>query len=69
MRYLSLKGLAAKEVHKDMMTTFGDDAVLYSMERKWAVKFKCGREGLEDDPRTGRQTIAIIHDIIMADGE
>ena len=44
------------------------------MVKKWDAEFKCGRESLEDDPRkrrpvtvTTQETIAKIHDIIMAD--
>lgn len=42
-------------------------------DKEWAVEFKCGRESLEDDPHlempvtvTTQETIAKIHDIIMA---
>ena len=42
--------------------------------KKWDAEFKLGRDSLEDDPRqrkpvtvTTQETIAKIHDIIMAD--
>ena len=44
------------------------------MVKKWDAEFKCGRDSLENDPRQGRpvtvttqETIAKMHDIIMAD--
>ena len=51
-----------------------DDAPSHSMVEKWAVEFKNGRESLREDPRPRRpvtitieDTIAKIHDIIIAD--
>ena len=74
IRYLGLKGLTPNEVHEDMVATLGEDAPSYTIVKKWAAEFKRGRESLEDDPRPGRrvtvttpETIAKIHDIIMAD--
>ncbi|XP_041346797.1 uncharacterized protein LOC121366396 [Gigantopelta aegis] len=74
IRYLGLQGLTPKEIHEDMVVTLGEDAPLYSMVKKWAAEFKRSRERLEDDPRPGRpmtvstqDTIAKIHEIIMAD--
>ena len=58
-----------------MVVTLGENALSYSMVKKWAAEFNCGRESLKDDlPRLGRpltittqETIAKIHDIFMAD--
>ncbi|XP_041366729.1 uncharacterized protein LOC121381476 [Gigantopelta aegis] len=57
-----------------MVVTLGEDAPSYDMVKKWAAEFKRGRENLKDDPRPGRpitvttqETIAKIHDIIVAD--
>ena len=73
IRYLGLKGLTPKEIHEDMVVKLGENVPSYSMEKKWAAEFRCGRESLEDNPRsrrpvtvTTRDTIK-IHDIIMAD--
>ncbi|XP_041354235.1 protein GVQW3-like [Gigantopelta aegis] len=74
IRYLGLNGLTPKEIHEDMVVTLGEDAPSYSMVKKWAAEFKHGRKSLKDDSRSGRpvtdttqETIAKIHDIIMAD--
>ena len=72
--YLSIHGLTSKEFQEDMVVTLGDDALSYSMVKKWAAEFKHGRESLEDNTCLGRpvtittqETIAKIHGIIMAE--
>ena len=73
--YLGLKDLAPKEIHKDMAVILGEDAPPYNMVKWWAAEFIHGKESLEGDPCLERsvtvtrlETIAKIHDIIMADG-
>ena len=74
IRYLGLKGLSPKKIHENMEVTIGDDALSYSMMKKWAADFKHGRESLEKDPSprrpvtiTTQETIVKIHEIIMSD--
>ena len=50
--YLGLK--TPKQVYQDIEATLGEDSLSYSMVKKWAVKFKRGRESLEDNPRPRR---------------
>ena len=74
IRYLRLKGLTPKEIHENMVVTLWEDAPLQSMVKKWAAKFKRGRESLEEDTHlrrpvtiTTQDTIGKIDDIISAD--
>ena len=48
--YLGLKGKTPKQVYQDMGATLGEDALSYSMVKKWAGKLKHGRVSLEDNP-------------------
>ena len=64
IRYLQKKGLTAKEIHADMVSTLGDDAPALSTVKKWAAEFKRGRESLEDDPRSGRPSTATTQENI-----
>ena len=57
-----------------MVVTLGENAHSYSLVKKWDTEFKRDMDSLEDDPRQRRlvivarqETIAKIHDIIMAD--
>ena len=52
--YLGLKGKTPKQVYQDMEATLGEDALSYSMVKKWAGKFERGRKRLEDNPRPWR---------------
>ena len=74
IHYLGLKGFTPKEIHEDMVVTLREDAPSYSMMKKWDAEFIHGKKSLESDPRpekpvtvTRLETIAKIHDIIMAD--
>ena len=40
IRYLQKKGLTTKEIHADMVSTLGDDALALSTVKKWAAEFK-----------------------------
>ena len=56
--------LGLKEIHEDMVVTWGEDAPSQSMVNKWTAEFKCGRESLEDDPRPGRPVTVATQEII-----
>ena len=47
-----------------MVSSLGDDASALSTVKKWATKFKRGRESLEDDPRSGRPSTATTQENI-----
>ena len=75
IKYLPKKGLTTKEIHTDMVSTFGDDAPALSTVKKWAVDFKRGKESLEDDLRSGlpstanttQENIDRIHQMVIND--
>ena len=57
-----------------MLVTLVEDAPSCIMVKKWAAEFNCGRKSLEEDlcpirlvTAATQETIAMIHDIIMAD--
>ena len=49
IRYLGLKGLTPKEIYEGRVVTLGENVPAYSMVKKWAAEFRCGRDSLEDD--------------------
>ena len=58
------KGLASKKIHADMAASLGDNVPALSTVKKWAAKFKRGRESLKDVPRSGRpSTVTTKKDI------
>ena len=57
-----------------MVATLGDDDPALSTVKKWAAKFKMGRESLEDNPRSGcpasattQENIDCVHHMVMDD--
>ena len=63
-KYLHLKGMAASEIHDDMLGTLTESAPLYATVTRWIREFKRGRVRVEDDPRSGRPTTATTKDNI-----
>ena len=47
IRYLQKKGLTTKEIHADMVSTLGDDALALSTVKKWAAKSREGGRALK----------------------
>jgi transposase len=57
-------GIMPNEMHSKFKKVYGNSSHSFSTIKKWAAKFKCGRNGLEDDPREGRPKSATIPEII-----
>jgi hypothetical protein len=58
--------LSATDIHKDLVAACGDQAPLYRTVAKWTQHFREGRETTEDDPRSGRPSMAIYTKNIAA---
>ena len=68
------KGITPKEIHEDMVRIFAEDSPPYTTVKKWAAKFKSGRDSTEDDPQSGRPKTSTtdeqadaIHRIVLND--
>ena len=73
IKYFCKKGMPPKEIREDFMETLGKESPSYSSE-KWAAEFKRGREGIEDDGRSGRpkdatadENVKVVHTLVMSD--
>ena len=42
IQYLKKKGLCPKAVHDDMVKTYGEDALSYTIVKKWSAEFRRG---------------------------
>ena len=40
IQYLGLNGLSPEEIYEDMTAPLGENALCYSMMKKWAAEFK-----------------------------
>jgi [histone H3]-lysine36 N-dimethyltransferase SETMAR len=50
----ALLGISATEISNELEQVHGDQAPKYRTVAKWVALYKEGREGFEDDPRSGR---------------
>jgi histone-lysine N-methyltransferase SETMAR len=54
MKFLFVKGLKYKAIHRDLSTVLGEDAVSLDMVKRWCRRFKDGNLCLADENRPGR---------------
>ena len=72
--YLLKKGLNTKEIHEDLVKTYGGSAPSYATTKRWVSDFKHGRKSLKDSDRCGRpvivntpETISKVLEMVMRD--
>ena len=56
IEYLLKNGLKSKQIHEELVNTYGGYAHHIAIVKKWVREFRRGRESLEDDDR-GRRAI------------
>lgn len=50
IQYLKKKGLCPKAVHEDKVKTYGEDALSYTIVKKWSAEVRRGiRDSIQDD--------------------
>ena len=54
VRFLWAKGMAAKDVHKEMLPMYGEHCLSRHAVHNWAQKFSEGRRSIEDEHPVGR---------------
>ncbi|CAF4747446.1 unnamed protein product, partial [Rotaria sp. Silwood1] len=54
-------GIVSKTIFDELTEALGPDALPYPMVRKWAKRFREGREDVSDGPRSGR-SISVLTD-------
>jgi len=45
--------MSGKAIHDDILATLGDNAPTYSVLKSLLVKFKCGKNSVDDEHRSG----------------
>ena len=71
VRFLWAKGMAAKDIHKEMLPMYGEHCLSHQAVHNWVQKFSEGRTSIEDEHRVGRlveiatpATLQRVEDII-----
>ncbi|GFW77200.1 histone-lysine N-methyltransferase SETMAR [Trichonephila clavipes] len=66
IRFLTAKNVSAAEIHRQISDVYGPNAMSSSKVRKWVRAFKDGWENVHDEPRSGRPSSVITHDLVNA---
>jgi len=68
------QGMAAKDIHKEMLPMYGEHCLSRQAVHNWMQKFSEGRTSIEDEQRVGQPleivtpaTLQCVEDIIRAD--
>lgn len=64
IKFLTLEGIAPKEIHERMSKVYSNDSPSYSTVKRWSALFKGGRRSLDDDDRSGRPSTSVNEDSI-----
>ena len=57
----TLLGKSAHDIHVDLVQVYSmKGALSYPGVRRWAQRFRVGRESVEDDPRAGAPVTAVV---------
>jgi transposase len=74
VQFLWAKGMAAKDIHKEMLPMYGEHCLSCQAVHNWVQKFSEGRTSIEDEHRVGRPveiatpaTLQRVEDNIRAD--
>ena len=57
VRFLWAKDMAAKDIHKEMLPTYGEHCLSRQAVHNWAQKFSEGQTSIEDEHRAGRPVV------------
>ena len=64
IKFLTMEGAKAKEIHRRMADVYGDSSPKYSTVAKWSAEFKRGQVPLEDDQRSGKPADVFSQEMI-----
>ena len=70
--YIKIRSLLSdtqRNIHQDLVTVFGEEACSESTVKKWSLRFRGGRESIEDDPRMGQPVAATTPNNIALEAE
>ena len=60
IEFLTLENVQPQQIHNRMIVVYGENAPSYATVKRWAAEFRRGRTSLEDDPRSGRPSDAVL---------
>lgn len=65
IRFLTARNMSAINIHRQVTEVYGPDVMSEGKVRKWVREYKCGRENVHDESRSGRPSV-VSDDLIFA---
>lgn len=65
IHYYYRKGKTAGQIHEKLVKVYGEDAKCLGTVYNWLLKFRCGSDSIEDDPRSRRPCQQDLEPLIL----
>ena len=65
IEFLTLENVPPKQIHNRMTVVYSECELSYAMVKRWAAEFRQGRSSLEDEPRSGRSSEAVVKKTVV----
>ena len=58
-------GMRASEIHRELVTAYGESALCETTVSRWVNSFKAGKTSTDDEPRSGRPIIPEVDQVLL----
>ena len=66
IQFLVAQKVPVPEIHRQLVSVYGEGIMSIEMVRKWKRQFESGRENVHDEERSGRPSVSRGEDAVLA---